>query len=442
MFRYIVLSVIITVCLMGCGTSSDVEEISYTPCEDGTAAGYSCDNIDFYAHLSPADLLAETRDGVVASLNDIWGWTDPQTAREYALVGLTDGVTFVDVTDPSQPVVVGKLLEPVSTLNIENQNPLIAYHDDEGGFKEASSWRDMKVYQNHMYVVSEQGTYGLQVFDLTRLRNVQDQPEMFTQDYNYTEFGNAHNVAINTETGYAYVVGSTQGGTCAQQGGLHMIYLTDNPAEPAFAGCYFEEEAGGITGSRNGYIHDTQCVVYQGPDSDHQGQELCFSSSETSFTITNVVDKQQAFTIFNGSYSGNQYSHQGWLTEDHRYFFMNDELDELRDRNNTRTYVWNIEDLDNPDMIGYYEHNTISVDHNLYVKNNLLYQANYTSGLRILNIEDPTPENMSTLGYFDTTPDNNLRGFAGLWSVYPYLSGEKIIVSDINNGLFILRYSQ
>jgi choice-of-anchor B domain-containing protein len=441
MFRYIVLSVIITVGLLGCSTSSDVEEINFIPCENGIADGYPCDSIDLYAHLSPTELLAETKDGVPASLNDIWGWTDPETAREYALVGLTDGVTFVDVTNPSEPIVVGKLLEPGSSANLQSQNPLIANHDDEGGFKQASNWRDMKVYQNHMYVVSEQGTYGLQVFDLTRLRNAGDEPEMFTHDFNYTEFGNAHNVAINKETGYAYVVGSTSGGTCAQQGGLHMVNLVDNPAEPTFAGCYFEEEAGGLTRSRDGYIHDTQCVVYQGPDTDHQGQEICFSSSETSFTITDVENKEQAFTIFNGSYAGNQYSHQGWLTEDHRYFFMNDELDELRDNINTRTYVWDIEDLDSPEMIGFYEHGTISVDHNLYVKGNLLYQANYTSGLRVLDIQNPEPDNISTLGFFNTTPGTDQPGFAGLWSVYPYLSGDKVIVSDIENGLFILRYS-
>lgn len=440
MFRYAILSVVITFFLTGCSTSSDVEEITYTPCENGSVEGYPCSNVDYYAHLTPTELLAETKDGVTASLNDIWGWSDSETGREYALVGLTDGVTFVDVTNPAEPVVVGKLSEPSD--NSAEMNPLMARHDDQDGFKEASEWRDLKVYQNYVYVVSEQDSYGLQVFDLTLLRDVQDPPQIFSEDYNYTQFGNAHNIAINTETGFAYVVGSTKGETCAQQGGLHMINLIDNPAEPTFAGCNFEEEAGGGNSGKTGYIHDTQCVIYQGPDADYQGQELCFSSSETTFTITNVENKEQAFTIFNGSYSGNQYSHQGWLTEDHRYFFMNDELDELRDQNNTRTYVWNVEDLDSPEMRGYYEHNTVSTDHNLYVKNDLLYQANYTSGLRVLDIQNPEPNNISTFGFFNTTPENNQPGFAGLWSVYPYLSGDKVIVSDMSNGLFILRYSR
>ncbi len=41
--------------------------------------------------------------------NDIWGWADPMTGREYALMGMTDGTAFVDVTDPDNPAVLGKL---------------------------------------------------------------------------------------------------------------------------------------------------------------------------------------------------------------------------------------------------------------------------------------------------------------------------------------------
>ncbi|MFO7845699.1 MAG: choice-of-anchor B family protein [Balneolaceae bacterium] len=439
MFRYLTASLAITLFLAGCSTSSEPEELNYTPCQDGTAEGYPCENIDFYAHLSIEELLGEDSERLEAAANDIWGWTDPETSREYALVGLTTGVTFVDVSDPANPVVVGKLKEPAPRAK---NNPLMARHDDQDAFKEASSWRDLKVFENYLYVVSEQESHGLQVFDLRRLRDISETPEVLTQDYQYTEFGNAHNLAINKESGYAYVVGSTSGQTCAERGGLHIINLIDNPAEPTFAGCYFEEEAGGITDGQDGYIHDTQCVIYNGPDDRYSGLELCFSSSETTFTITDVDDKQDPATIFSGSYSGNQYSHQGWLTEDHRYFFMNDELDEIRTGVNTRTYVWDIQDLEEPEMIGFYEHNTTSTDHNLYTWENWMYQANYTSGLRVLDISSPTPENITSLGYFNTTPDNNQAGFEGLWSVYPYFSDDKVVVSDINNGLFILRYAR
>ncbi len=222
-----------------------------------------------------------------------------------------------------------------------------------------------------------------------------------------------------------------------RMGGVHMIDIS-SPNQPEFAGCYVDEAAGGFTES--GYIHDTQCVMYSGPDEDYQGKEICFNSSEKFFLISDVTDKNAPTTISMDTYPGASYIHQGWLSEDQRYFFMNDELDERYNHTNTRTYVWDIQDLDQPEMIGHYQHNTPSIDHNLYIKDDLMYQANYTAGLRILDISDPTPENISEVAYFDTTPQDETVTFGGLWSVYPWLSGDKIIVSDIKQGLFILRF--
>lgn len=67
-------------------------------------------------------------------------------------------------------------------------------------------------------------------------------------------------------------MGITSGEICAERGGLHMIRLHENPRQPEFSGGYFEEVAGGIT--RNGYIHDTQCVIYRGSDRAFHGREL------------------------------------------------------------------------------------------------------------------------------------------------------------------------
>lgn len=404
------------------------------------AGPYPCNNVSLYAMLTPEELLSEPSGNLEPRLNDVWGWMDPLTEKEYALVGLSDGLSIVDVTVPTDPVVMAKLLANNSTgkqIAADRRFPWFFNHDEEDGFKEASIWRDMKVYQNTLYVVSEEQNAGLQVFDLTRIRDIQSPPAMITEDFRYTRFGNAHNIAINEETGYAYVVGSTSGEICAERGGLHMISLSENPLQPEYAGCYFEEKAGGRI--RNGYIHDTQCVIYRGPDSSHFGREICFSSSEITFTITDVDDKQNPFTIFNSTYDGNAYSHQGWLTEDHRYFFMNDELDERTTGNNTRTYVWDVQELESAEIIGFYEHPTRAVDHNLYIYNDIMYQANYTAGLRVLDVSNPLPEAVQEIGFFNTTPNNNQPVFEGLWSVYPWLSGDKVIVSDIHNGLFILK---
>ena len=295
----------------------------------------------------------------------------------------------------------------------------------------------MKVHNNVLYIVSEQFDYGLQMFDLTQLRDVTDPPVTFDNFERYTEFGNAHNIFINPDSQYLYVAGSTTGTTCAKNGGLHMVDISD-PLQPEFAGCYVDEDAGGIVA--DGYIHDTQCIIYNGPDADYSNREICFNSSELSFLITDVTDKKNPVTISLNEYSGSTYTHQGWLSEDQQTFFLNDELDERYNHHNTRTYVWDVQDLDKPELLGYYEHPTQAIDHNLYIKDNLMYQANYNAGLRILDISDPNPESISEVAFFDTTPNTDVAAFGGLWSVYPWLSGDKLIVSDINQGLFILRF--
>lgn len=433
MLRYPLLIVLFAVFSVACNTTSTDSEPPFTGCSGGLSEGYPCSNTGLYARLGLSELMSDPSSG---KLNDIWGWADPETGKEYALVGLTDGVTFVDVTDPSEPVVTGKLEEPAPQQKTSKRR-----HDDGSGFKDASDWRDLKVYQNTLYVVSEQQGHGIQVFDLTRLRDVQNTPATFQNDARYTLFDNAHNIAVNEETGFAYVVGITSGDVCAERGGLHMVDI-NQPLQPEYAGCYFDEASGGHT--RNGYIHDTQCVVYDGPDDRYRDREICFSSAEHAFLITDVNSKENAGTIAVTGYEGSGYSHQGWLSEDHRYFFMNDELDERTYHHNTRTYVWDMEDLENPEFMGYYQHDTFSVDHNLYIYNDIMYQANYTAGLRILDVSNPNPESITELGFFDTTPQNGSSdlNFAGLWSVYPWLSGNKILVSDINNGLFILRFDR
>lgn len=395
------------------------------PCIDGKSKGiYNCQGIDLLAQMSPKSLLGER-------LNDIWGWTDPETSKEYALVGLSDGVSFVDISTPEDPVLVGKLRESIaSKRKVHNFSKATKtgqlQHDDQEG---KSHWRDFKVFHNYLFVVSDDQPHGMQVFDLTRLRSVADPPEIFNHDFLYEEFANAHNIAINEETGFAYVVGSNTYG-----GGLHIIDIQD-PLNPSFAGSHRDETVGI---SSSGYVHDTQCVIYAGSDSDYQGDEICFNSSETHLAIANVTDKTSTYTISKSFFEGRQYIHQGWLTEDHRYFLVDDELDEMRNNHATRTYIWDLNDLDSPELAGSYDAPHGSIDHNQYVKGNRLYQANYSSGLRILNLDGIGSGILEEVAYFDTFPQDNDIKFDGAWSNYPYFESGVVIVSDISNGLFIL----
>lgn len=363
-------------------------------------------------------------------LNDIWGWTDPETDKEYALVGMTNGTSFVDISDPVNPVVLGVLREHNWNARTreekikERQNRVL--HD---GAK--SIWRDIKTYGNYAYVVSEDPNHGIQVFDLTKLRDVSSpsSTNFFEEDGHYDGLGQAHNIFINEETGYLYAVGFEQSEsvwTC-NGGGLHIVDLSD-PVNPVFAGCY----------DNDGYTHDTQCVVYQGPDSDYFGKEICFSSNEDTITLTEVEDKSAPSLISRTSYSGYEYVHQGWLTEDHMYFISDDELDEYYNGHNTRSYIWDVQDLDNPVLIGTYVHDTKSIDHNQYVKGNRVFQSNYTSGLRILNLYGIEDGELELDLYFDTYKSNDAASFYGTWSNYPYFESGLVVVSDITNGLFIL----
>ncbi|MFB6278229.1 MAG: choice-of-anchor B family protein [Salinibacter sp.] len=385
-------------------------------CTDGSVAQFSCEGVDMKSFL-PIKAIGGER-GI--ELNDIWGWTDPKTGTEYALVGRTDGTAFVDVSDPTNPKYVGEL-------------PLT-----DGA--RVNSWRDIKVYKNHAFVVADNAKdHGMQVFDLTRLRNVDasQMPVTFERDAFYDKVNSVHNIVINKETGYAYAVGSSGGGkTCG--GGLHMINIQD-PMNPTFEGCFADPSTGR---SGTGYTHDAQCVVYEGPDTEYQGREICIGLNETAISVADVTNKDDPTAISTASYPDYGYVHQGWFDEQQRYFYQNDELDEVQGKaEHTRTLVWDMKDLDNPKLVNQLALPEKSIDHNLYVKGSTMYQSNYKSGLRILDISNR--EKPKEVAHFDTQPyDDNGTGFQGTWSNYPYFESGIIVVSSIGEGLFVLEESR
>jgi hypothetical protein len=526
---------------------------TFAPCIRGMAADYfPCDGIDMLSHVSHAELGT-------TFVNDIWGWTDPATGKDYALVGATEGTVMVDISDPKRPVVLGML---PSASN--SGSPF---------------WRDIKVYANHAYVVSEHTNHGVQVFDLTRLRDWDGSYTTYDADARYTGHGSAHNIAINEDTGFAYSVGARPNtaaglpnivtldapspaagtyqatgaafgpsptntpitgpfaivndgspnpaegcgplvgfpagaiaiadrGTCsftqkaanAQAAGaialvvannapgapiglggadpnieipsvmvsqadgnaikaglpatggvqsnpdsppcgdgLHMIDIND-PTNPTYAGCFQD----------HGYVHDTQCVVYAGPDERYHGREICFNSIGIAYTtnpafnfvsIVDVTDKSNPVALALESYPGSGYSHQGWLTPDQTYFLHGDEGDEQLTGVGTTTRVWDVSDLENPQLIQVFENETTSIDHNIYTQGHYAYASNYTSGLRVYDTRDLAGEGLREVAYFDVYPENDDATFeGGTWSNYPYFRQKGVVaVSSIDRGLFILQ---
>ncbi len=362
-------------------------------CVDGMAGEYPCKNVDLLSVFE----LSEVGGG--DNGNDCWGWVGP-TGREYALYGRSNGTAFIEITDPVNPVYLGNLPSHTSS----------------------SLWRDIKVFNDHAFIVAEAGNHGMQVFDLMQLESVVNPPVTFAATAHYDLFGNAHNIAINEETGFAYAVGSNP-----FSGGLHIVDIND-PQNPVIAGDF----------AQDGYTHDAQIVIYHGPDEQYAGSEIAFCANENTVSIVNCTDKVNCTLLSTIDYDEVGYIHQGWLTEDHRYFLVNDELDEIQFQCNTRTYIFDVQDLENPLLVGFYEGQLAASDHNLYVKGDLCYQANYRSGLRILNIASAETGFLFETGFFDTNPLNNNVGFFGAWSNYPYFPSGNVIISTFTH-LFVVR---
>lgn len=366
------------------------------PCINGLANGHPCNGYDLMSQI-PIDELG----GAGAEGNDSWGWTDPQTGNEYALVGTSTNAAFVDITDPSNPILLGTL--PTATSN--------------------SPWRDIKTYNDHAFIVSEAPGHGMQVFDLTRLRNVTNPPETFTADASYNGFGSAHNIVINEESGFAYAVGSD-----TFSGGPHFVNI-QNPTSPVAAGGYADDA----------YSHDAQVVTYNGPDTEHVGKELLIGSNENEVVIVDVSDKDNPIQISTISYDNIGYTHQGWFTDNMEYFLVGDEVDEINFGLNSRTVVFDFTDLDDPMFHMEYLGPTAAIDHNGYVVGDIFYVANYTAGVRAIDISNIDSGVMTEIGFVDTYIPNDNTAFNGAWNIYPFFESGNIVVSDIDGGLFIVR---
>jgi choice-of-anchor B domain-containing protein len=387
-------------CSCGCARRTDaqpgqaLEAIADARCTDGVAGGFPCRDIDLLALLPHAEIGG-------GSGNDIWGWTDPQTGREYALVGRSSGTAFVDISNPRAPSYLGNL--PTHTVD--------------------SAWRGIKVFANHAFIVSEAPSHGMQVFDLRQLRDVASPPVTFEAAAHYPGFGSTHTLALNTQTGFAYAVGTR---TC--EGGLHVVDVRD-PVVPTAAGCF----------SFDGYTHETQCVLYTGPDAEYRDREVCFNSNEDTLTIVDVTDKHAQRQLARVGYGGSSYTHQGWLTDDQRFLLVDDEGDERAFRHPTRTWIWDVSNLDEPALVGHYDGATAAIDHNLYIRGNLVYESNYRSGLRVLDAERVSSGQLTEVGFFDIYPADDSPAFNGAWTSYPFFTSGSVVVNGIEQGLFVLR---
>eukprot|EP01025_Chloroclados_australasicus_P006284 TRINITY_DN12034_c0_g1_i5.p3 TRINITY_DN12034_c0_g1~~TRINITY_DN12034_c0_g1_i5.p3 ORF type:complete len:459 (+),score=89.37 TRINITY_DN12034_c0_g1_i5:23-1378(+) len=322
--------------------------------------------------------------------NDCWGYTSP-SGREYAIMGLQRGFGFVEVTDPTNPVIIDWVEGP------------------------SSDWHDVKVIGDYAYGVSEGGA-GIQVMDMTeiddgRVRLVQ----------NKRQFGHetTHNIISNPDSGYIYLCGAN-----IANGGLIAVSLAD-PTDPVIVGQWSTH-----------YVHDAQVVSYT--DGPYAGREIAFClNGFDGLEIVDVTDKGNMFLVGRTDYAQLRYTHQAWLSEDRQYLYLNDELDEGDSVSVTTTRVFDVSNINNPQLAGTFTTGLPSIDHNNYVKGDMLYQANYRSGLRVWDLSSD-PLNPTEVAWFDTFPGSDAARFNGAWSTYPYFDSGIVLISDIERGLFIV----
>jgi len=388
-------------------------------CNNGTADGFPCSNIDL---LSRVDTRAATASGA-----DIWGFADLNTGREYAIMGYGNGTAVYDVTDPENPREVGF---------VNGQS---------------TTWRDMKVYQYwddaagrfnaYAYVSSDATTEGLFVIDLTGL------PHTVSRVAYSSDFSEAHNVLL-TSTDFAtglslldtapllIVAGSDRAD------GRFRAYSLANPRSPAFVASPPTPVTQPPGNSL--YVHDTASFLVADPRKDTQCVNaamldecnVLFDFNESEVDIWDISDAASPVRLSSTTYANRGYTHSGWPSEDGLHLFVQDELDERNLGMNTTLRVFSLADLAAPVLVGTWSGPTRAIDHNGFSRGNRYYMSNYARGLTVLDISSPaTPLDA---GHFDTYPTSNATGFPGAWGVYPYFASGAIAVSDIDSGLYML----
>jgi choice-of-anchor B domain-containing protein len=331
-----------------------------------------------YAQLENlSNLTYDTR------LNDIWGYED-EKGNSYALVGLLDGVSIVNVTNPNLPV------EVYRKKSVE------------------SIWRDLKVYKDFLYVTNESDS-GIEIFDLSGLPESNIIPSVNFKGAFEKAFSSAHNLFID-EQGYCYVVGADRG-----NGGMIVYDLNENPTSPKEIGFYNDH-----------YIHD----VYVRNDTAYTAD-----ISENRFSILDVSDLNH-ITRLGSAETKDGITHNTCLSKNGNTLYTSDEL------NGGEIGAYDVSSTNNIERVGGFKSRFggDEMPHNVLVKDSLLFISYYKEGLIV--VDATIPSNLIELDRFDSNKDLSGPGSGGNWGVYPYLSNGLILISDVQKGLFVLDYTK
>ncbi len=314
--------------------------------------------------------------------SDIWGWVDPVTEDEYALVGLNDGFSCVNVTDPSNPI---------EEFYISDLN---------------STWRDIKTWGNYAYVTTEADA-GLLIVDLTDMTgNTYWHVSQFTNPTTSAavSFTAAHNLYID-ENGICYIFGASSNSGGSPSDGAVFLDVASNATSPVYLGEWNDE-----------YIHDGMVrgdTMYAG----------CIYTGD--LYIVDVSDKSNPFVL--GTHqTPSSFTHNAWVSDDGNYVFTTDEKPDA--------YIgsYNISDMSNIQEVDRIQSNpeSNSIPHNTHVDGDFLVTSWYRDGTTIHDISNPN--SLVQVAYYDSYVGSG-DGFDGCWGTYPFLPSGNIISSEINS---------
>ena len=310
-------------------------------------------------------------------LNDVWGYATEE--GEYALVGVYNGVSVVDVSNPTSPVELGFFQGPNSI------------------------WRDLKTYGDYLYCVNE-SSGGLHIINLVEVINGNANPTSIQNvDLGFTT---GHNIYID-ENGILYVLGANFG-----NGGAMMFDLNDTPENPEYLGNY-----------GTSYFHDAMV----------RGDTLWGGAIYNGeFSVVDVSDKSNPVLLASHGTPSN-FTHNSWISDDGNTVFTTDEVSGAFVTSYDVSDLNNIEELD---RIQAWSDDLDVIPHNTHVNGDFLITSYYRDGVSVVDASNPS--NLIEVAYYDSSPSYEGNGFNGAWGAYPYLPSGNILVSDIENGLFVL----
>jgi choice-of-anchor B domain-containing protein len=295
--------------------------------------------------------------------------------REYAILGTTTGTSIVNITNPSAPYEV-------------------AFIPGLG-----SQWREMKQFQNYVYITTEATGGGVQI-----VRMLDPEHPVLVKTYTGT-FNHEHTVSVDSTRSLLILNGTRLDGI---QTGMRVLSLTD-PENPVEIGAY-----------QTDYVHDSWVR-----------NDTLFASGITSGTmhVVDFSDPTNPYDITNWTYSGAR-THSAETSPNGRYLYVCDE------QNYGTLKVFDISDLLFHPMVREMTVNPISIVHNVHVKRDTAYVAWYTEGVHLFDLHDPAMP--VEWGWYDTYGGFS-GGFHGVWEVSANFPSGTFIASDIENGLFIFR---